>query len=275
MIADYAVILTIIVFVAFDNYYGLATPKLIVPTVFKVCFDSLNLQLSLMSHTSANKIWCSKLVDSILWWWVCLVYLSSGCLPCPAPDCVVVHGSADHLCYCQQKGTQTQERLWLPPGHVDSWTDGWCLFSAGPTLVCSCHCSVSWPCGQSQGGQWDQCSGWDANVCWCQRTKSDGNIRVYLDRIICQTCSHSQVYSNAGPIRCSYVHGCQYAAWNAVHWPMYVVPDASQAPTWHNVSETCSFEEGDLSDINYASHQIINVPFLIRFIFSLLFRSQH
>ena len=36
MIADYAVILTIIMFVAFDNYYGLATPKLIVPTIFKV-----------------------------------------------------------------------------------------------------------------------------------------------------------------------------------------------------------------------------------------------
>ena len=41
MIADYAVILTIIMFVAFDNYYGLATPKLIVPTIFKVCFIQL------------------------------------------------------------------------------------------------------------------------------------------------------------------------------------------------------------------------------------------
>ena len=36
LIADYAVILTIITFVAFDHYYGLATPKLIVPTIFKV-----------------------------------------------------------------------------------------------------------------------------------------------------------------------------------------------------------------------------------------------
>jgi len=35
MITDYAVILTIIVFVLIDNHYGLATPKLIVPTVFK------------------------------------------------------------------------------------------------------------------------------------------------------------------------------------------------------------------------------------------------
>jgi len=35
LIADYAVILTIITFVAFDHYYGLATPKLIVPTIFK------------------------------------------------------------------------------------------------------------------------------------------------------------------------------------------------------------------------------------------------
>ena len=41
MIADYAVILTIIMFVAFDNYYGLATPKLIVPTIFKVCIIQL------------------------------------------------------------------------------------------------------------------------------------------------------------------------------------------------------------------------------------------
>ena len=39
MITDYAVILTIIVFVLIDNHYGLATPKLIVPTVFKVCED--------------------------------------------------------------------------------------------------------------------------------------------------------------------------------------------------------------------------------------------
>jgi len=35
LIADYAVIMTITVFVAFDHWYGLATPKLIVPTVFK------------------------------------------------------------------------------------------------------------------------------------------------------------------------------------------------------------------------------------------------
>eukprot|EP00092_Neocalanus_flemingeri_P037562 GFUD01040897.1.p1 GENE.GFUD01040897.1~~GFUD01040897.1.p1 ORF type:complete len:877 (+),score=230.71 GFUD01040897.1:117-2747(+) len=34
LITDYAVILTIIVFVLIDSYYGLATPKLIVPTVF-------------------------------------------------------------------------------------------------------------------------------------------------------------------------------------------------------------------------------------------------
>ena len=36
LITDYAVILTIIVFVLIDSHYGLATPKLIVPTVFKV-----------------------------------------------------------------------------------------------------------------------------------------------------------------------------------------------------------------------------------------------
>ena len=46
MIADYAVILTIIMFVAFDYYYGLATPKLIVPTIFKVCNNQLKSLLS-------------------------------------------------------------------------------------------------------------------------------------------------------------------------------------------------------------------------------------
>merc|ERR1711970_1216438 len=35
MITDYAVILTIIVFVLVDNHFGLDTPKLIVPTVFR------------------------------------------------------------------------------------------------------------------------------------------------------------------------------------------------------------------------------------------------
>jgi HCO3- transporter family len=36
LLADYAVVLTITIFVLIDNYYGLATPKLIVPTEFKV-----------------------------------------------------------------------------------------------------------------------------------------------------------------------------------------------------------------------------------------------
>ena len=36
MVSDYAVILTIIIFVLVDQYYALETPKLIVPTVFKV-----------------------------------------------------------------------------------------------------------------------------------------------------------------------------------------------------------------------------------------------
>jgi len=35
LITDYAVILTIVVFVLIDNHFGLATPKLIVPTVFE------------------------------------------------------------------------------------------------------------------------------------------------------------------------------------------------------------------------------------------------
>jgi hypothetical protein len=36
LLADYAVVLTIILFVLLDSYYALATPKLIVPTEFKV-----------------------------------------------------------------------------------------------------------------------------------------------------------------------------------------------------------------------------------------------
>ena len=36
MISDYAVILAILVFASIDNAFHLQTPKLIVPTVFKV-----------------------------------------------------------------------------------------------------------------------------------------------------------------------------------------------------------------------------------------------
>lgn len=36
LVTDYAVILTIIIFVLIDGHFGLDTPKLIVPTVFKV-----------------------------------------------------------------------------------------------------------------------------------------------------------------------------------------------------------------------------------------------
>ena len=40
MISDYAVIIAIFVFVMVDNAFHLRTPKLIVPTVFKVNFLS-------------------------------------------------------------------------------------------------------------------------------------------------------------------------------------------------------------------------------------------
>ena len=33
---DYCVIITIVIFVLIDNYFGLSTPKLTVPTEFKV-----------------------------------------------------------------------------------------------------------------------------------------------------------------------------------------------------------------------------------------------
>lgn len=36
LVSDYAVILTILIFVGVDSWFDLATPKLIVPTVFKV-----------------------------------------------------------------------------------------------------------------------------------------------------------------------------------------------------------------------------------------------
>ena len=36
LVTDYAVIITIVIFVLIDNYFGLSTPKLTVPTVFKV-----------------------------------------------------------------------------------------------------------------------------------------------------------------------------------------------------------------------------------------------
>ena len=51
LIADYAVILTIITFVAFDHYYGLATPKLIVPTIFKVGDD-----MHIICYMTASKL---------------------------------------------------------------------------------------------------------------------------------------------------------------------------------------------------------------------------
>ena len=35
---DYCVIITIVIFVLIDNYFGLSTPKLTVPTEFKVSF---------------------------------------------------------------------------------------------------------------------------------------------------------------------------------------------------------------------------------------------
>ena len=58
LIADYAVILTIVVFVAVDHYYGLATPKLIVPTVFKVNYfgdkdNQIKIMFSRQDQTSA------------------------------------------------------------------------------------------------------------------------------------------------------------------------------------------------------------------------------
>ena len=58
MIADYAVILTIIMFVAFDNYYGLATPKLIVPTIFKVeCIIQLKVLFTFRIPTIKPSYW--------------------------------------------------------------------------------------------------------------------------------------------------------------------------------------------------------------------------
>ena len=65
LIADYAVILTIITFVAFDHYYGLATPKLIVPTIFKVGDgnDISTINLAVISIVYHQSLYCPKILD--------------------------------------------------------------------------------------------------------------------------------------------------------------------------------------------------------------------
>jgi len=60
LITDYAVILTIIVFVMIDNHYGLATPKLIVPTVFEPTRSDL-------------RAWLIPLYDDASPWYVYLL----------------------------------------------------------------------------------------------------------------------------------------------------------------------------------------------------------
>ena len=55
MISDYSVIITIIIFVLVDISFNLATPKLIVPTVFKVNFSSIIFILSSGYHTNLKK----------------------------------------------------------------------------------------------------------------------------------------------------------------------------------------------------------------------------
>ena len=80
LIADYAVILTIITFVAFDHYYGLATPKLIVPTIFKVGdgndISTINLAVILFC-LSPISLWSQNITPGYL----VHIHFSFGCSP--------------------------------------------------------------------------------------------------------------------------------------------------------------------------------------------------
>ena len=52
---DYCVIITIVIFVLIDNYFGLSTPKLTVPTEFKVSFRKRNKEMHFVAFL-ANEI---------------------------------------------------------------------------------------------------------------------------------------------------------------------------------------------------------------------------
>ena len=57
MISDYAVILAILVFASIDNAFHLQTPKLIVPTEFKVeTIYCIHANISLLLSNSKNRM---------------------------------------------------------------------------------------------------------------------------------------------------------------------------------------------------------------------------
>ena len=62
IIADYAVVLTLIIFVTFDHTFNLATPKLTVPTELKV--QQLSSESFLQVHFPANSVRLARLVDT-------------------------------------------------------------------------------------------------------------------------------------------------------------------------------------------------------------------
>ena len=63
LVTDYCVIITIVIFVLIDNYFGLSTPKLTVPTEFKVRTKERDAHINLVSLL-ANEIRCPGLVHS-------------------------------------------------------------------------------------------------------------------------------------------------------------------------------------------------------------------
>ena len=85
-----------------------------------------------------------------------MVYLHPLLHPRPPPHHPAVHGPADYLRHCQQKGAQAEEGLRLPPGHAGGGADGGGVLPAGAALVCGRHRPLPRSRGQPQGGQREQ-----------------------------------------------------------------------------------------------------------------------
>ena len=54
---------------------------------------------------------------------------------------------------------------------------------------------------------------------------------------------HPQVHPHARPVRRPHVHGRQHPQRDAVHRPVFPVPDADKAPAGHDVPETRPSQE--------------------------------
>ena len=115
MISDYAVILTIIIFVGFDHIFNLATPKLVVPTELKPTRSDLRgWWIPLFDAASP---WFAPFYPSALFLLLSMlppsdpvaqVCVHPGGHPRPPPHRAALHGPADHLRHRQQEGAQAQ-----------------------------------------------------------------------------------------------------------------------------------------------------------------------